>query len=179
MPDKRKQYARLIREGVSNSKACRQLKIDRNSGHWWKNGGSLTRNSVTRVIESIIDRQPARPESGRCLSESERVKIADGVYAGKPARRIAAELGRAVSTVSRELQRNACAEDYRPHAAQAMMQARRPRPKARLLERDGELRVLVQAISTNVGAPNKVTEPVRVGGSTPTTKSNCSSRTGW
>lgn len=156
MTDKRKQFARLIRQGVSISEACRQLRIDRKTGHWWKNGGSFTRNGVTRVIEPIIDRHPARAESGRYLSESERVKIADGVHAGKSARAVAAELGRAVSTVSRELQRNACAEGYRPHAAQAMMQARRPRPKARLLERDGELRGLVQSYLDQRWSPEQV-----------------------
>ncbi|MCU1505003.1 MAG: family transposase, partial [Ilumatobacteraceae bacterium] len=74
-------------------------------------------------------------ESGRYLSEDERVVIADAVSLGRSARSIAGELGRAVSTVSRELKRNQVGE-YRPHAAHRLMLARRPRPKQRRLERD-------------------------------------------
>jgi len=157
MTDKREQFARLIRQGVSNSEACRRLRIDRKTGHWWKNGGSFTRNGVTRVIEPIVDRQPARAESGRYLREDERVVIADGTRAGKSARAIAAELGRAVSTVSRELQRNRSVNgEYRPHAAQSMMQSRRPRPKARLLESDRELRTLVQCYLDQRWSPEQI-----------------------
>ena len=72
MLDKREQYSRLIRQGVSNSEACRRLGIDRKTGHWWKNGGSVTRDGVTRVVEPIIYREPARAESGRYLTAAER-----------------------------------------------------------------------------------------------------------
>jgi IS30 family transposase len=157
MLDKREQYSRLIRQGVSNSEACRRLGIDRKTGHWWKNGGSVTRGGVTRVVEPIIYREPARAESGRYLTAAERVKIADGVHAGKSPQTIATELGRAKSTVSRELQRNTSADgSYRPHAAQAMMHARRPRPKQRILERDGELRGLVQGYLDQRWSPEQI-----------------------
>ncbi len=106
MTEKRALYVKLIRQGVSNSEACRRLGIDRKTGHWWKNGGVVTRNGVVRVVEPIIDKVPIAVESGRYLSEGERVVITDGVRAGRSARSIAAELGRAVSTVSRELARN-------------------------------------------------------------------------
>ena len=109
MSDKREHYTRLIRQGVSNSEACRQLGIDRKTGHWWKNCGSFTRNGVTRLVEPIVNRVLGRAESGRYLSEDERVKIADGVYAGKSPQSIATERGRAKSTVCRELRRNASA----------------------------------------------------------------------
>lgn len=118
-------------------------RVDRKTGHWWKNGGAITRNGITRRVEPIINRLPAPVESGRYLTETERVKIADGARTDRSARKIASEIGRAVSTVSRELQRNTSVDgEYRPHAAQVMMRARRPRPKRRLLERDGELREL-------------------------------------
>jgi hypothetical protein len=82
MTDKRLEYVRLIRMGLSNSEACRRLGIDRKTGHWWKNGGSVTRNGITRVVEPIIDHHPVPAESGRYLTESERVTIADGVREG-------------------------------------------------------------------------------------------------
>jgi transposase, IS30 family len=162
MTDKRLEYVRLIRIGVSNSEACRRLGIDRKTGHWWKNGGSVTRNGITRVVEPIIDHHHVPVESGRYLAESERVTIADGVREGRSARSIAAELGRAVSTVSRELQRNASADGgYRPHAAHALMRSRRPRPKQRLLERDEELRRLVQHYLDRRWSPEQVVHELR------------------
>jgi len=163
MTDKRLEYVRLIRMGVSNSEACRRLGIDRKTGHWWKNGGSVTRNGVTRVVEPIIDHHVVPVESGRYLTESERVTIADGVREGRSARSIAAELGRAVSTVSREVQRNASADGrYRPHAAHAMMRSRRPRPKQRLLERDEGLRRLVQHYLDQRWSPEQVVHELGV-----------------
>ncbi len=163
MTDKRFEYVRLIRMGVSNSEACRRLGIDRKTGHWWKNGGSVTRNGVTRVVEAIVDHHLVPVESGRYLTESERVTIADGVRDGRSARSIAAELGRAVSTVSRELQRNTSADGrYRPHAAHAMMRSRRPRPKQRLLERDEELRRLVQHYLDQRWSPEQVVHELGV-----------------
>jgi DNA-binding NarL/FixJ family response regulator len=42
----------------------------------------------------------------RCLTMTEREEISRGVAAGEPCRQIAARLGRASSTVSRELARN-------------------------------------------------------------------------
>jgi transposase len=115
MAEKREAYVRLIRQGVSNPKACRQLGIDRKTGHWWKNGGVVTRNGITRVVAPIINQRPVANESGRYLTEDERIAIADGVRAGRSARSIAADLGRAVSTVCRELERNQTAGGgYRP-----------------------------------------------------------------
>lgn len=164
MTEKRELYVRLIRQGVSNSEACRQLGIDRKSGHWWKNGGVYVRNGVTRVVEPILNAPPA-PAMGslRYLSEEERTTIADGVWAGRSARAIAGELGRAVSTVTRELQRNRGADgQYRPHAAQAMTLARRSRPKDRRLAVDAELRQLVQRYLDQRWSPEQIAHVLHV-----------------
>ena len=97
------------------------------------------------------------------MSEDERITIADGVRAGRSARAIAAELGRAVSTVTRELQRNRGADgQYRPHAAQAMMLARRPRPKHRRLAIDAELRQLVQRYLDQRWSPEQIAHVLHV-----------------
>ena len=79
--------------------------------------------------------RPPPAASGRYLSEDERIRIADGIRAGKSARTIASELGRAVSTVARELTRNHdnVNDSYRPHQAHARMLARRPRSHPRRL----------------------------------------------
>src|SRR5215216_6397846 len=57
---------------------------------------------------------PRRPP--RCLSMTEREEISRGVAAGEPCRQIAARLGRAPSTVSRELARNGGRGCYRAQA---------------------------------------------------------------
>jgi len=83
MVDKQREFAKLLRQGVSISEACRRLGIDRKTGHWWKNGGVVVRESGTRVVEPVIGRFEGRAESDRYLSEAERVAIADGIRAGK------------------------------------------------------------------------------------------------
>ncbi|WP_301182501.1 IS30 family transposase [Subtercola boreus] len=110
-----------------------------------------------RVVLPVVGRHPPRPESGRYLREEERILIADGVLAGRSARSIAAGLGRAVSTVARELKRNRAADgSYRPLVAQALTRSRRARPRPRILERDDELRGLVQAWLDKRWSPEQI-----------------------
>jgi DNA-binding CsgD family transcriptional regulator len=59
-----------------------------------------------------VQRHPPR-RAKRCLSMAEREEISRGVAAGEPCRQIAARLGRAPSTVSRELARNGGRACYR------------------------------------------------------------------
>lgn len=61
------------------------------------------------------------PVSARFLSQDERLEIADLRRAGHTVRSIAAAVDRSPSTVSRELRRNARADDrYRPFEATAL-----------------------------------------------------------
>jgi IS30 family transposase len=87
------------------------------------------------------------PGSGRYLSLAEREEIAVGVAAGLGVREIAGRLGRAASTVSREIRRNSpsrAARPYRAVAAQAQADARARRPKPAKLAAAGGLREWVQ-----------------------------------
>ena len=69
-----------------------------------------------------------RQINDRFLSQDERVTVADLQQAGLSIRQIAAQLGRAPSTVSRELRRNATqARGYRPFEARRAAAARRAR----------------------------------------------------
>ncbi len=165
MTEKRELYVRLMHQGMSNSAACRQLGIDRKTGHWWKNGGVVIRNGVTRVVAPITVPAATPPKaSTRYLSEDERVTIADGVRDGRTSTSIAEELGRAVSTVARELKRNAGVDGgkYRPHAAHTKMLARRPRPRARRLEVDIDLRGVVQGYLDQRWSPEQAAHAVLV-----------------
>ncbi|WP_206445693.1 IS30 family transposase [Agrococcus sp. KRD186] len=157
MVDKQRAFAKLLQQGVSISEACRRLGIDRKTGHWWKNGGVIVTETGSRVVEPVVGRYQRAPDSGRYLSEAERVLIADGTRLGKSARAIAAELGRAVSTVARELTRNRASDGaYHPYTAQALMRARRPRPKRRRLETDDRLRLLVLAYLDKRWSPEQI-----------------------
>jgi len=58
-------------------------------------------------------RPPQRVRSSRVLSLSERDEISRGVIAGRSMRSIAASLGRAPSSISREIRRNGGSDCYR------------------------------------------------------------------
>lgn len=75
-------------------------------------------------------RPPSKRRSLRALSLTEREEISRGLAAGWSLRSIAASLGRAPSTVSREINRNEGPEGYRAHQADqaAWDRARRPKP---------------------------------------------------
>ena len=106
----------------------------------WQRGESLHQiaalfdrphTSVRRVLaESGGIRPPQRRRSARVLSLAEREEISRGMAAGKSMRTIAASLGRAPSTVSRELGRNDGCQGYRASQADqaAWDRARRPKP---------------------------------------------------
>jgi hypothetical protein len=81
----------------------------------------------------------------RCLSVAEREEISRGVAAGEPCRQITARLGRAPSTVSRELARNGGRHRYRAQAADAAAFRRAQRPKPAKLVLEPRLRAVVEA----------------------------------
>lgn len=88
------------------------------------------------------------PLSGRYLSFAEREEIAIFYAQGLGARAIARKLGRAPSTISRELRRNAATRsggfDYRATTAQWHADRRARRPKAAKLAKNEALRTWVQ-----------------------------------
>lgn len=85
-----------------------------------------------------------RRRSRRVLSLAEREEISRGVAAGVSLRSIAGSLGRAASTISRELRRNG-GHRYRAAAADQRAWDRALRPKLCKLARREELRQLVAA----------------------------------
>jgi len=74
-------------------------------------------------------RPPTRRRCARSLSVTEREEISRGIFAGLSLRSIALKLGRAPSTVSRELRRNGGRYDYRPSSADEAAWDRACRPK--------------------------------------------------
>ena len=105
----------------------------------WKQGQSLSAIarslgklpcSVYRVVAPRGGIAPCVPRrSARSLSLSEREEISRGIAGALSLRQIAAGLGRAVSTVSREVARNAGRQHYRAANADVRAWRRARRPK--------------------------------------------------
>jgi len=83
---------------------------------------------------------PARARNPRSLSLAEREEISRGVCAGSSATQIARQLGRAPSTVCREINRNGGRETYRATSADKRAWAQAKRPKECKLAAEGRLR---------------------------------------
>jgi transposase, IS30 family len=132
--EKREHYARLIAQGFSSLEACRIVGINPRTGKRWRHGRTITTRDGRKLqYAPVVSRgKVARREvSDRYLSEDERVRIADLRKAGAGVRAIAEQLGRAPSTVSRELRRNRDPESgqYRPFSAHKLAVQRRARPR--------------------------------------------------
>jgi IS30 family transposase len=105
----------------------------------WQKGESL--HSIARLfdrhhssIQGVLARTggirpPQRRRSRRALKLSEREEISRGVFAGQSLRSIATTLGRAPSTVSREINRNGGRRRYRASKADQCAWDRAHRPK--------------------------------------------------
>jgi len=106
------------------------------------------RKQGTRWVAACGGVRPRRGRNlkGRCLSFSEREEIALAHARGETMRVIARRLGRAPSTISRELKRNADRHDgsYRATTAHALAYERASRPKPAKLATNLRLRQLVQ-----------------------------------
>jgi IS30 family transposase len=132
--EERAAYFALVNQGVGGREAARQVGINYRTGKYW-------RAAVAAV-------SPAEPPaiSSRYLSLRERIVIADRVrQPGVSLRDIATGLGRPVSTITRELDRNQEPDGiYQPHQAHERAAARRPRPKTSKITADPVLRAVVQ-----------------------------------
>jgi IS30 family transposase len=126
----------------------------------WKVGQAFSeigrglRKAKQRVHDVVVERggiaPPPRRRRAGSLRLSEREEISRGVAAGKTMRQIAGELGRAPSTISRELARNRRQRGYRAHIAESNAWQRARRPKTCLLARHPRLReVVIEKLQRN------------------------------
>jgi len=105
----------------------------------WQKGNSL--HAIARLFDTSHSavagvfsktggvRPPQRRRSRMALTLAEREEISRGVATGQSLRCIAASLGRAPSTVSREVNRNGGRQPYRANKAEQCAWDRAPRPK--------------------------------------------------
>jgi transposase, IS30 family len=161
--EKQQRYLQLIAQGVSNSEACRLVGINRKTGSRWRYGRSV-RNSVGELLHyPPVKAKDVRPRSPRYLSERERIRIADLLAAGATVRGIAVELGRAPSTISREIRRNSDPDGrYRPHHAEHAARLRACKPRKRRVAVDAVLADVVRRLLAKRWSPEQVAHELRV-----------------
>ncbi len=156
----REEYFRLVDQGLSSQEACRRVGINYRTGKRWPNG----RNASGKAKASPAVLEPlAEPGPSRYLRVADRIHIADRLREKASICTIAAELGRSPSTISREIERNSHPDSgaYRPHAAQARADDRRPRPKPGKIEQDPELRSFIQDHLDRRWSPEQICQALR------------------
>ena len=133
-----RQFWLLISQGLTTAAAAEASGVSERAGSmWFRDAGGMPPLSLS-------------VPSGRFLTLGEREEIAHGLASGKGIRAIAAVIGRAPSTVSREIARNVATGadrrgDYRCVLAQAKSEERARRPQVAKLAANAQLRARVQA----------------------------------
>ena len=131
----------------------------------WQRGESLT--AIGRLFDrpssSIFNmlaptggiRPPPRRRSRLALTLAEREEISRGIACHLSLRAIAARLGRAPSTISREVNRNGGLRHYRACRADQAAWDRGRRPKPCKLIHEPALSRIVRTSSGRTGRPNR------------------------
>ena len=118
--------------------------------------------SIRAFVESWGGVRPrVRRRSSRHLSLVEREEISRSVAAGDSLRMVATRLGRAPSTISRELARNGGRVGYRAHHADRAAVTRARRPKPSKLAENPELRAVVEEKLAEWWSPQQVARWLR------------------
>ena len=132
----------------------------------WKQGWTLNEigrlfdrfhTSVQKILaETGGIRPPVRRRAESALTLAEREEISRAVVAGESIRSMAARLGRAPSTISREIRRNGGREDYRASYADAATWDRARRPKRCKLRGNRALARIVAARLRMFWSPEQI-----------------------
>jgi transposase, IS30 family len=169
----KQRYLWLRAQGRSRSQAAAELGIGLTAARDWDQGvrrvqiqGRRLRLPAEQVDQIRVRTRPLPapvPEiNDRYLSLLEREQIADLRRDGRSIRSIAAELGRAASTISRELRRNRDEHGrYLPHAAHRAAARRRPRPKVAKLIAQPPLAGWIQDKLTLRWSPRQIAARLR------------------
>jgi transposase, IS30 family len=161
--EKQQRYGQLIAQGVSNSEACRLVGINRKTGTRWRYGRSVRNSAGAVVTYPPVKITVPRPRCPRYLSEQERIMIADLLAAKLTIRGIAARLGRAPSTVSREIRRNSDLDGrYRPHHAEQAARLRVCKPRKRRVAVDVGLAEVVARLLAKRWSPEQIAHELRL-----------------
>ncbi len=133
---------------------------------WWRKGESL--NAIARnldrrhsAVQGALARsggiRPAKRRRSRlALTLAEREEISRGMFAGHSIRAIASQLGRAPSTISREIRRNGDRRRYRANEADQAAWDRSRRPKTCKLVQHRALARIVEHKLRKLWAPEQI-----------------------
>jgi IS30 family transposase len=152
----RRRFWAFIAAGLSSEDAAMEVGVSQPVGfRWFREAGGMPPSHLSRS---------SKPLSGRYLSFAEREEIALLRAQGHGVREIARRLGRAPSTISRELRRNAATRsgglEYRATTAQWHAERAARRPKAAKLATNAALRAYVQErLAGHVAAPGGAAVP--------------------
>lgn len=182
---RREKFLQLRAEGLSRSEAAAEVNADTRSAADWDKGITIIHRGrvypdgrVVRYPESKMGDVPTMKTAvggtvrldrveqvihPRYLSLVEREQIRDLARAGLSIRRIAAEMGRSPSTISRELRRNTVSErkGYMPHTAHRLSVERRRRPRCPKLLSNDELFAYVQEKLNKRWSPEQISHRLR------------------
>ncbi|WP_406296705.1 IS30 family transposase [Streptomyces sp. NBC_00624] len=143
--DVKRRYFELLREGLMGAAAAREVGVSTSCGSlWFIDAGSML----------VPDPGPICP---RFLTQDDRIAIADGLHAKQPVKEIAASIGKSLSTVYREIERNRKPDGrYQPWWAHNQALLRRGRPKEEKIRSHEPLRTLVREKLTEKWSPQQV-----------------------
>jgi transposase, IS30 family len=147
----RREVMRLAGQGLSCSQIMRRVDISE---------GAV--RLVLRPLGGVIRKDMLAPAGWR-LSLTERTEIAIGLAQGWSYRRIGAQLGRAASTICREVAAGGGRAQYRPVAAQRRAMEAALRPKPRKLS-DPALAAVVTAKLEQLHSPQQIAAWLRTQG---------------
>jgi transposase, IS30 family len=160
---KRQWFMELRARGWSVLAAAREVGVSRSSGANWARGHKVYRNGVVVGFVAPLDRLAVRQISSRYLSQDERIEIADLRQSGLSVRAIAGQLGRAPSTISRELRRNAVTgRGYRPFDAHRRATVRRARRHRRRIDINSVLSGVVAELLGQRWSPQQISRHLRL-----------------
>jgi transposase-like protein len=154
--DERRRFWAAIAAGMASEDAAVGAGVSQAVGtRWFRKAGGMPPAMFARS---------AKPLSGRYLSFAEREEIALLHAQGSAMQEVARRLGRAASTISRELRRNAARRGgglaYRATTAQWHAERAARRPKPAKLARNAALRTYVEErLAGDVMAPSGAPVP--------------------
>lgn len=113
-------------------------------------------NCVLRPLGGVVRKEVLAPNSDHRLSVKERHRIWLGLQSGESFRAIGRDLGRAPSTVSREVAANGGLDGYQPHKAQERAHRLAKRPKPCKLEENPDLLDQVEIGLKRLWSPQQI-----------------------
>lgn len=144
-PSQRREIIRLRAQGLSSIQIAQRLGL-----------GSRSIRAVLRPLGGVIRKEMWQAPSGRKLSLDERIQIKVSLEQGMSLNRIARQLQRAVSTVSREVKANGGPQSYWPSKAQKLADERARRPKPTKLASNPELLAYVTGHLEKLWSPEQI-----------------------